>query len=393
MKLPHNMLGATSIALENRGGVVQKPANPNSLTLEAWSSGYLGGALVIMACITVANMRKGVLLHKLVLLELFLAIWRSFWLFLPPPTYSWWLSVSGMLLDASWSLHNVIAWMKVTPFLPKRGSQLFIGTLILAQPFWVLEVYANFAYFHGGSVLFLKTRPWEALCRDPWWLFAAGVLFWKIKTQYEMSFKEIVGISPRFGIIAAFLSVVFFVLDIVSATNKLNLGLPSGINPFWKVSSVFKCLMDCVILDDFRTAMERLRAYKISHIGSFSQDNPRQTRDDGGLVRRWEEDEANAQHNLRAMSFGCGDWVEVHRPEDVGSRVRCAEHRIPSQLHREMSWPPRFGAQRPEGTAFSDIHYLGEIVPGALDENLVKRMEPSMGKQDLKYNVGSVNGS
>lgn len=54
-----------SSALENRG-TVQKPATPESLNLEAWSSGYLNGALVIMACITVANMRKGVLLHKVI---------------------------------------------------------------------------------------------------------------------------------------------------------------------------------------------------------------------------------------------------------------------------------------------------------------------------------------
>jgi F420-0:gamma-glutamyl ligase-like protein len=31
--------------------------------------GFLFGALLIMACITVANMRRGVLLHKLILLE------------------------------------------------------------------------------------------------------------------------------------------------------------------------------------------------------------------------------------------------------------------------------------------------------------------------------------
>ncbi|KAL5401019.1 hypothetical protein PMIN03_011892 [Paraphaeosphaeria minitans] len=283
-----------------------------------------------------------------------------------------------MLLDASWSLHNVIAWIKVTPFLPRRGSQLFIGTLILAQPFWILEIYANFAYFHGVSDLFLNTRPWEALCRDPWWLFAAGVLFWKIKTQYDMSFKEIVGISPRFGImmLAAFLSVVFFILDIVSATNTLNLGLPSGINPFWKVSSVFKCLMDCVILDDFKTAMDRLRAYKISHIGSFSQDNPAQT--DGGLVRRWEEIEVNEQHNSRAMECGGGAWADLQRPANLVPSMRCPEHRRPSQLRRGMSWSPRFEGQHLEDGTFSGFHDLEEIVPSALGDGLVKRVEPSM---------------
>ena len=37
--------------------------------IEAWSEGFMVGALLIMACITVAAMRKGILLHKLILCE------------------------------------------------------------------------------------------------------------------------------------------------------------------------------------------------------------------------------------------------------------------------------------------------------------------------------------
>lgn len=47
----------------------QKPRSPNGLVLEAWAQGFLVGSLVIMSAITIANMRKGVLLHKLILLE------------------------------------------------------------------------------------------------------------------------------------------------------------------------------------------------------------------------------------------------------------------------------------------------------------------------------------
>lgn len=48
---------------------VGRPTEASSLVLEAWVEGYLLGALIIMACITVANMRRRVLLHKLILLE------------------------------------------------------------------------------------------------------------------------------------------------------------------------------------------------------------------------------------------------------------------------------------------------------------------------------------
>ncbi|KAJ4286556.1 hypothetical protein N0V90_013256 [Kalmusia sp. IMI 367209] len=266
--------GSVFCALEKRG-VVQKPTTADGLTLEAWSSGYLVGALVIMGCITIANMRK--------------------------------------------------AWMKVKPFLPRAGSHLFIWTLILAQSYWVMEVYANFAYFHGRNELFLKTRPWEALCRDPWWIFANSILFWKIKTQYEMTVKEIITTSPRFGImmLAAFLSVVFFVLDIITVTNTLNLGLPSGINPFWKVSSVFKCLMDCVILDDFKTAVDRLRAYKDGRIGSYLQDiNTLQTPCYGDLPQTWEEIDSHQQRRSEAIDFGGSPLVGINHSSNVETIMR-----------------------------------------------------------------------
>jgi hypothetical protein len=51
-------------AMLERRDVVQKPTAPEELILEAWAQGYLVGSLVIMAFITLANMRRGVLLHK-----------------------------------------------------------------------------------------------------------------------------------------------------------------------------------------------------------------------------------------------------------------------------------------------------------------------------------------
>ena len=48
---------------------VTKPTDTGGLILEAWAQGFMIGSLVIMACITVANMRRKVLLHKLILIE------------------------------------------------------------------------------------------------------------------------------------------------------------------------------------------------------------------------------------------------------------------------------------------------------------------------------------
>ena len=48
---------------------IQKPTDPRGLTLESWAQGYMVGSLIVMACITIANMRRRVLLHKLILIE------------------------------------------------------------------------------------------------------------------------------------------------------------------------------------------------------------------------------------------------------------------------------------------------------------------------------------
>ena len=53
------------------------------------------------------------------------------------------LSTTAIFLNVSWSLHNVIAWMKNKPFLSRKGSLFYIITVALVQPYWVLEIVAN----------------------------------------------------------------------------------------------------------------------------------------------------------------------------------------------------------------------------------------------------------
>lgn len=58
-----------AIQHEARSSDIGKPTDSAALILEAWSQGYMVGSLIIMGAITLANMRRGVLLHKLILLE------------------------------------------------------------------------------------------------------------------------------------------------------------------------------------------------------------------------------------------------------------------------------------------------------------------------------------
>lgn len=72
--IPELMLWARSVPANE---TVTKPTNPDGLILEAWAQGYMVGSLIILSCITFANMRKGVLLHKLILLEASQVPYRS----------------------------------------------------------------------------------------------------------------------------------------------------------------------------------------------------------------------------------------------------------------------------------------------------------------------------
>jgi len=205
-------------------------------------------------------------------------------IFPDPPTYGWYLSVTAIFLNMSWSMHNVIAWMKNKPFLSRRASLFYIGTVILAQPYWVLEIYANFTYFNNINDLFHSTRPYEALFRyenasmfvliadadnsDPWWIFTTINLFWNIKRRYDFGFVELIKTSPRFGVLllSMCLSIGFIIVDILSVTPVLSVGLPDGINPFWKFAFIFKCFTDTIILDDFKTALDKLKKYRLEKL-------------------------------------------------------------------------------------------------------------------------------
>ncbi|KAF5980820.1 hypothetical protein FBULB1_5013 [Fusarium bulbicola] len=257
------------------------PSSPAKLTLEAWSQGCMIGALIIMIGITLANMRRGVMLHKLILIEvsilssiafnrlsshktskLLLAMPNGFFTFFDPPTWGWYLSSTVIFLIISWNLHNVIAWMKNKPFLSKRNNAIYIGSIILVQPYWVLEIYANFTYFNTPNThLFSSTRPLEAVCRDPWWIFTAINLFWNIKYRYEFKPLEIIRISPRFGLLllSMSLSIIFIIVDLLSVTPVIPIGV---INPFWKFAFIFKCFTDTIVLDDFKTALDKLITWK-----------------------------------------------------------------------------------------------------------------------------------
>ena len=96
--------------------------------------------------------------------------------------------------------------------------------------------------------------------RDPWWIFTTVWLVKTIKTEYDIPFLTLFQRGPRFGmlLVSMFLSIVFIVVDVCASVIP-HFSNTVGINPYWKFALIFKCFCDTIILDDFKTALEKLR--------------------------------------------------------------------------------------------------------------------------------------
>lgn len=243
--------------------------------LEAWSSGWNVGGLIVLLLIVFSNYRRRNILHKLILLELVLALGHGTFIFAPDPVYGWYLSSTAVLLFISYQVHNVVSWLKIRPFLPIWGSRVFIFTLLAVQPFWVAEAWSNFEFFNNlGSNVNVHMRPFEFLVRDPWWIFTTWKLIQTIGNTYGFTLRELIRINSRFATMLGcmFVSIAFILADVIVTFRNL---MVSGINPYWRMALVFKCAADTLFLDDFKTVLDQISQQSLSRVahGSDGQTN------------------------------------------------------------------------------------------------------------------------
>ncbi|KAJ9611982.1 hypothetical protein H2200_003577 [Cladophialophora chaetospira] len=274
---------APGMQLQRRNGTTEASddgswrtfASDEDFILEGWAQGFMVGALVIMACITIANMRRGVLLHKMILVEQLAALSHGTFCFFSFRGYGWYLSSTAMFLYFSWIIHNIVAWMKIKPFFTDSNSmfkvqtgrwvrRVYLGTLALTVPFICWQISNNYRFFNNINDFYVKVRPYEPLMRDPWWVFTCLVLFHVINSVYGTGVFELIKRSPRFAIllIAIILALIFTAVDIAASIHNFT-GSTDGINPWWKLSLVFKCLTDTIMLDDFKTELKRLNVKRM----------------------------------------------------------------------------------------------------------------------------------
>ncbi|CAL00800.1 uncharacterized protein An08g11810 [Aspergillus niger] len=170
-----------------------RPQDTNSLVLEGWGQGFMVGSLAVMTVITAANMKSKKVIHKFIIIELLLAAFHGTFIFLHEPAYGWYLSASAVSLNVSAALHNLIAWMKARSFFNIWGSRFYLATLLLAQVYWILEGYANFAFFNYNKPLFITTRYFEPLFRFD----VLGAVHLAIPTGVEPIWKPVLLTDTR----------------------------------------------------------------------------------------------------------------------------------------------------------------------------------------------------
>lgn len=144
-------------------------------------------------------------------------------------SHSWVAGFHKLISSRScWSSHT--GWSKSTPISPTSI------TLIRSS-----SRQGQWSRSSGNLTLFLlpSTSCWSSH-RDPWWVFTTCSLFYTIKRLYNFGIIELVTVSPRFGIMLASmcLSIAFIIIDTCVVLNAFPAHtLPTGVEPFWKVSS------------------------------------------------------------------------------------------------------------------------------------------------------------
>lgn len=136
--------------------------------------------------------------------QLILAMSHAEFCFMSFRGNGWYLSFTAALLYYSYFTHNVVAWMKISPFF--TGSQasfrptvckcvrwVYLSTLAMSAPVIIFEIVNNFLFFNTHSRYYERVRLYKPMMRDFWWIFSCLTFFFHvIKKCYSLNFFTLV---------------------------------------------------------------------------------------------------------------------------------------------------------------------------------------------------------
>ncbi|TLD36496.1 hypothetical protein E2P81_ATG02278 [Venturia nashicola] len=388
------LVSRTTLPINATFGNWRKEKNPEVYVVESWGEGFMFGALLIMSCITISNMRKGVFLHKLILLELLLAMTHGTFCFFSFEGYGWYLSSTAALLYLSYFTHNIVAWKKIKPFFsgPQASFRpcvcrwvtlIYLTTLASTTPALIFEVYNNFMFFNNKSELYRKARPYEPLMRDPWWIFSCGVLLHVTRKAFSLKIFTLVRKSPRFGIllIAIFLAISFTIMDILSSVVK-GLSTTDGINPYWKLALAFKCLTDNIMLDDFKSVLQRLGAVKLDGTDAMQTNSLNMTPNEKAALGADEDETISHEHRLHIENIDSNDsrrWMAPQREERTSLSGRVLDDGEDLDSYGR--------SRRKQSIASSTVGKFGVKIPHLPNLSFLKSRAEREAKKNMQKNV------
>jgi hypothetical protein len=156
-------------------------------------------------------------------------------------------------------------------------------------------------------------------------VYTTCCLIYNIRTRYDFGLFELMRFSPRFAVmlVAMILSLIFTIIDICAVTDRLSASIPIGINPFWKLAFVFKLLTDSVILDDFKTALDKLSARNLSRVETQ-------------WARDWATAKPGSEHIERPLSFRNSSPNEIKISRGGSEESDLLEHGFGIAVTREI---------------------------------------------------------
>ena len=124
-------------------------------------------------------------------------------------------------------------------------------------------------------------------------------------------------------LIAMILSLIFTIIDICAVTDRFSASIPIGINPFWKLAFVFKLLTDSVILDDFKTALDKLSARNMARVEvQWAQD--------------WATAKPTCEHREGPLAFHGSSLNETTISRGISEDSDLPEHGLGIAVTREI---------------------------------------------------------
>lgn len=173
---------------------------------------------------------------------------------------------------------------------------------------------------------------------------------------------QIIKKSPRFGIlfVSIILACIFTALDVAASIHSF-IGGTDGINPFWKISLVFKCLTDAILLDDFKTELKRLGLKRVKR-DEKRRESVALTLDDDDEYRMDSDEEAAANYSNGNVNHKTNGFLHRHaaspkgRPKSGGEGAdEQVEFMSALQTH-----PSQLSSDRESRRASSHRHKIGQ---------------------------------